>query len=417
MRRLLAAVLLACACCAAYAQQTMVMGIEELFSMASELSLENRSYAVRKEIAGLQAEAAQRQMLPSIEADVYVGHPGQVLLPEWANTYTIGLSQPVYAGGRLREQYRSAMTETRRAGLEQSGNLAKVKMELLGYYLDLYSLYKRKMLLEKKVDEDALRLEDIRRMREQGIVTANDELRADLQLTDDRLTLNETVNGIAILSLTLDVLLGMDPATVPVPDTSRLNSFAFPGLAAEEYLGSAMEGNYSLGIAVTESDLAESSLKLARSSCLPQVSLSAGYSAVVPLVPTAPGQQWNLGVGLSMDIAALYRRRPEIGAARKKAELAENEYMRLAQQVRIDVMTAYIRHTEALDRIGQLNASVGQARENYRIVSNRYRNQLSILTDVLDASNVLLEAELQLAVARGNAVYTYYDLLRICGKI
>ena len=58
-----------------------------------------------------------------------------------------------------------------------------------------------------------------------------------------------------------------------------------------------------------------------------------------------------------------------------------------------------------------------QADENYRIVHNRYLNQLSILTDLLDASRVRLEAQMQLTAARAEVIYTYYQLLQTCGSL
>ena len=70
-----------------------------------------------------------------------------------------------------------------------------------------------------------------------------------------------------------------------------------------------------------------------------------------------------------------------------------------------------------MERIKALALSVRQAEENYRIVHNRYLNQLSILTDLLDADNVRLDAELQLTDAKVQAVYTYFELRRICGLL
>ena len=48
---------------------------------------------------------------------------------------------------------------------------------------------------------------------------------------------------------------------------------------------------------------------------------------------------------------------------------------------------------------------------------NRYLNQLAILTDLLDADNLRLDAELQLTTARTQVVYTYYELQRAIGKL
>ena len=55
--------------------------------------------------------------------------------------------------------------------------------------------------------------------------------------------------------------------------------------------------------------------------------------------------------------------------------------------------------------------------ENYRIMQNRYLNQLAILTDLLDANSVRLNAELQLTSARTQVIYTYYQLQHACGRL
>ena len=48
---------------------------------------------------------------------------------------------------------------------------------------------------------------------------------------------------------------------------------------------------------------------------------------------------------------------------------------------------------------------------------NRCFGQLSILTDLLDANSVLLDAELQLTTARARVIYTYYELQKACGLL
>ncbi|MCH5231958.1 MAG: TolC family protein, partial [Muribaculaceae bacterium] len=77
----------------------------------------------------------------------------------------------------------------------------------------------------------------------------------------------------------------------------------------------------------------------------------------------------------------------------------------------------YSLHRQALDRIKTLELSVKEAQENYRIVNNRYMSQLSILTDLLDAESVLMDSELQLTGAQVNALFTYCQLLQVCGKL
>ena len=50
-------------------------------------------------------------------------------------------------------------------------------------------------------------------------------------------------------------------------------------------------------------------------------------------------------------------------------------------------------------------------------MSDRYLNQLALITDMLDASNIRLNAELQEVDARINIVYAYYKMKYIAGTI
>ena len=86
--------------------------------------------------------------------------------------------------------------------------------------------------------------------------------------------------------------------------------------------------------------------------------------------------------------------------------LHKNEEEQKKQKIRMEVRTAFLRHKEALQEVEALKLSVRQAQENYRI-----------LTDLLDANSVLLNAELQLTNARTHVIYTYYQLQKACGRL
>ena len=97
--------------------------------------------------------------------------------------------------------------------------------------------------------------------------------------------------------------------------------------------------------------------------------------------------------------------------------LRKNDEEQKMQRIRMDVRTAFLRHQEALQRVEALQLSVRQAQENYRIMQNRYLNQLAILTDLLDANSVRLNVELQLVTGRTRVIYTYYQLQKACGRL
>lgn len=50
------------------------------------------------------------------------------------------------------------------------------------------------------------------------------------------------------------------------------------------------------------------------------------------------------------------------------------------------------------------------ADENYALVEKRYNNELALLTDLLDASSMKLQANMSLVNARVGLLYQFYQL-------
>ena len=65
---------------------------------------------------------------------------------------------------------------------------------------------------------------------------------------------------------------------------------------------------------------------------------------------------------------------------------------------------------EAYEQLKTQIKSVELANQNYDVTSNRYKNDLALLTDMLDASNMKLSADLGLVNARINVVYSFYKM-------
>ena len=81
------------------------------------------------------------------------------------------------------------------------------------------------------------------------------------------------------------------------------------------------------------------------------------------------------------------------------------------------IKAAYQDYHEDLQNIEVAQMSIEQAEENYRIVRQTYFNQLSLLTDLLDADNQLLQARFELVNSKIAARLHYYQLLKITGNL
>ena len=160
--------------------------------------------------------------------------------------------------------------------------------------------------------------------------------------------------------------------------------------------------------------------KLTKASSLPSLSLYASNTLARPVSRTLAdmyNNNWNIGLSLSYPLSSLYKNNHKIKESKWMVSLHKNEEEQKKQKIRMEVRTAFLRHKEALQEVEALKLSVRQAQENYRIMQNRYLNQLAILTDLLDANSVLLNAELQLTNTRTHVIYTYYQLQKACGRL
>lgn len=413
-------------------QPARLLPVDELFRLGTENSLQLKKARMQEVISDEREKTARTNRLPNIQIGASAGVIGQPIIfqrgmshpvrpetPDWSQNYNINLTQPLYQGGKIQNKIREAKLQRQIATLNTADNEAETKLVLLQQYMTLFSYYKQREVLARNIEESERRLKDIHRMKQEGIVTRNDEIRSELQLTNDRLAYQEADNDIAITSQQLDILLGLDEALLITPDTTLLYT-AVNLLDYDAYVQMAYDNYPGMQIARQQIRLVENDIRLVKADYLPSLSLHAGNTLARPLSSTMAdmyNNNWNIGLSLSYNLSSLYQNKHRLHEARQTVLLQKYTEDLLMQNIRINIRTAHTRHKEALERVEALKLSVRQAEENYRIVQNRYLNQLSILTDLLDASSVRLDAELQLTVARTKVIYTYYELQRACGKL
>lgn len=413
-------------------EDSLYLSIGQLFDRGMEQNLQLAADRLKEQIADDRARTARASRLPEINIGLNGGFVGQPVVfehglsdptcpdsPDWSQNYAVNVSQPLYHGGRIRYAIRQADIEKEIAVLQTATDHADIKLSLLRQYLTLFSLYKQHVVLTRNINESERRLKDIRQMKEEGLITNNDVLRSEMQLTNNRLSLLETENNIRLTSQQLDILLGLDESLLLRPDTTLLDEVLRLD-EYENYISQAYSNDPAMSLRMRQTDLARNNIQAVKAERMPQLSLYAANTLARPVSRTLAdmyNNAWNIGLSFSYPLSALYRSKHRIREARRQVDVYRNAEEQHRQQIRMTVRNAYLKHSEALARVDALKLSVKQAEENFRIMRNRYLNQLAILTDLLDADNLRLDAELQLTTARAQVVYTYYELQRAAGKL
>ena len=124
---------------------------------------------------------------------------------------------------------------------------------------------------------------------------------------------------------------------------------------------------------------------------------------------------WFVGIGVSYNFSSLYKNRSRIRRARLHTAWQNESLTTTREGVADAVHAAYVSLGTARTQLATRQKSLQLAQENYQLVSRRYDNGLAIVTDLTDAANMKLDAELQLVNARINLVYAFYNLKYAAG--
>ena len=418
--------------CLASPTDSLFLTIDELFRLGTENSLKIQADLMKESIAHEQSQTARTSRLPDLQIGLKGVVVGQPIVfqrglssptypdtPDWMQNYAVDFTQPLYQGGKIQYSIRKADLQKSVASLQTATDRADVKLSLLEQYMSLFSLYRQYNVLTRNIEESERRLKDIRQMKKEGLITNNDVLRSEMQLTNDRLSLTETENSIILVSQQLNILLGIDENRLLLPDTTLL----YRAVALEQYddyVTQACMNDPAIRLLREQTEVARNDVRLAKAANLPNVSLYASNTLARPISRTMIdmyNNNWNIGLSVSYPLSSLYKNNHKIKESKLAVTLSQNTEEQKIQQIKVNVRTAYLRHREALQQVEALKLSVKQAQENYRIMQNRYLSQLAILTDLLDANSVRLNAELQLTSARTRVIYTYYQLERACGRL
>ena len=123
------------------------------------------------------------------------------------------------------------------------------------------------------------------------------------------------------------------------------------------------------------------------------------------------------GVGVKYSLSSLFKSNKRIKQAAVETRQAKEAHAVQAEQLNNRVQAAYVQYQQTYVELETQKKSVELAQQNYEVMNARYLSQLALVTDMVDASNLKLNAELSEVDARINIVYAYYRMKYIAGEI
>lgn len=407
--------------------QSQLMGIDELLRLADAQSKSIQTYRTGTEAAGEALKAAKAQRLPDVNVSLSASYLGNgkiwdrdfgnamtVDMPHFGNNFAIEAQQVIYAGGAISSGIRQAELGKQLAELDLQKDIQEVRFLLLGHYLNLYKLDNH-----IKVLQDNIRLTDevianMKAKREQGTVLKNDITRYELQKEQLNLQLTRARDARATANFQLVTTLHLPEGTEIKPDTAMLEQ-KIQTLTENEWQDMARANNILLKQTQTAIRLNEQKVKQERAERLPHISIVAADHLDGPVTIEVPAldnnfNYWYIGVGIKYNLSSLFKNNNRLQQARLNVRQAQENHQLAQEKIKNDVQEGYVNFMTSFTDLRTQEKSVKLAYENYSVTDNRYKNDMALLTDMIDASNMKLSADLGLVNARINILYNYYKM-------
>ncbi|MHC8949449.1 TolC family protein [Sphingobacterium hungaricum] len=416
------------------ATQEESLTIADLFARVQENNPSLKIIEEQENIAREQIKIIKTAQLPQLNlsasafylADIEVfdtqfNQVGGKELPNYGNVFSLDANQLLWKGGQVKETVRKSELQAEMASLQLEDNTQEIKLIALQYYLELYKLYNQSQVYSRNIELAKKRLDNVQKFYKQGMITRNDVLRAELQISQFELEKLSVDNLILIRNKQLAMMAGL-PETVRIQPSEDAKQESYNNSLYQDYKQEALEIHPKIRLTRTNIEVAESDIKIARKNKYPYVSLFAVSNYQRPITNLTPAMDlyfntFNAGVSVKYDISNFWKNNQTVQQRSTQKSKAEAEFNALVLSTNVEIDAAKIKHSETLQVKEMLQKNKELAYENYRIIENKYNNQLVILLDLIDASNSQLAAELQYVNAEANILQAYYNLLRVSGKL
>jgi outer membrane protein TolC len=322
---------------------------------------------------------------------------------------------PIFAGFKVQNniQLHEKLYEAEEANsLHTKEDMA---MKVINQYASLFKAQKTVALLKENLKRAEQRAHDFSELENNEIIARNDLLKAQLQVSKIKLSIDEAINHENTINYQLITLLKLPVGTRLEIRESDFANFKMDNVPTNEQ--PALENRKDLQAIQLQGKASKANIKLARGNYYPTINLIGGYIALDLKNVVTVQNAMNFGLGLSYDLSSIFKNEAVVKLAESKATEIQNSEAMLTDYIKIEVQKAMEDYHLAIQQNEVYGESVAQSSENYRIIKDKYENGLADTNDLLEADVEQLSANINKTLAKANIIQKYYALLNATGQL
>ena len=309
--------------------------------------------------------------------------------------WTMEARQPLFAGGGILANYEVNRIGTEIARFDEMATVQDLVQEVKIAYFNILKAGRIHAVARQSMERLTAHRDTAQGFYDVGIIPKNDLLYAEVELANGQQFLVRAENSLEMAKSKFNTLLRREINTpVEIEDTLNDRSFAKPldGCIAE-----ALENRPEIRSYALRLEQAKSQVKLARSEYYPNVGLVGNYARYgdTPGVAGSPyrdQESWYLMAVANWNFWEWGKTKNRVDAVLSRENQAADILTNIREQIALEVKNAWLLLHEAEKQVRVAKKATEQADENFRINTERYREQVGTSTDVIDAQTLLTKA-------------------------
>ncbi len=334
-------------------------------------------------------------------------------------TLNLNLSQPLFTGFYLLNDYQKAKLEKEQASLRLKQARIELAYKIEESFFNFLKAQAEVKSALKSTERLKSHLQVVTNFYNVGLKPKIEVLQAQVELSQAEQYLIAAQNQQKTQAALLNSLLNI-PITQEQNYIGELN-FLPLNLSLEECLQEAWKNRPDLILAQKSVEIAHKEKKLALSSFYPQVEADFDYYRYgkdprVNGTKFKDPSQWQVSVGLKWNLFESGQSFYKVKQAQSNIFRLESEYQNLKNTLSFEVKAAYLKVQSQKQSIIVAKKGLAEAEEGFRLAQARYEAKVGTNTDVLDAQARLSKAEANYIQAMADYLIALANLNKAMGK-
>lgn len=275
-------------------------------------------------------------------------------------------------------------------------------------FYQIISLKKAKEAYEEELKNLLEHKKKVDGFYEEGLVTKNEILQINLEISNTKQKILKTENDIENLEKTLKVLTGIEDTINPIDTIEVVENEVFSSFVPEE--------RSEVKIAKTLIKLKEEQLKTAKTEYYPKLYAGTGINYEENKYRV---DDYNLflTIGIKMNLFSGNSTKNEILSITKEISELTEKYNLAKEIVEMEFFQSVNDFKTTKSKIEVAKEGIEQAKENLKIQQGKYEEHLIPITDLIDATLLLTRANLNYVLSIYENKTAYLKVLWAKGKI